>query len=732
MSLINELTLTDIKQQLKESSKLLSPYKDISDELETLLIWLDPNDPNSNHHLHPPTLQLKTIIKQITPSSDIYKDPSNSIKNNIQNWLKLFYVYQVRTYFFKKIDNIRQYKDMIKLEKYYQFPLQFIPLFTFQEWCFELLSLRHYILHQNKEFTQKIILELRQLIKEEDFETSLDIVTWIREVDSNLLSENFILDILLEKITLYCEQTMKGNWTRRYLVMETYNTFMMNYWLNFTQLLNCKEDNHKITNILFKYFEKQFIKIRIQEIFKICILSYPDTKPTLLELRNLLVTYNFFQKLVVNFLSAFERIVLTPTINTIDCLLAYIRTVKSFQILDPSGRYLYSITNYINPHFRERKMLAPILLHAILALPKIDLENAIYPIKVSSISLKLIINELEDPELGIENTSTKKNSIKKFNEILSPKRFNNHNSSEYLPDLLQNTSSEDSNSTLLVQKVVKQFLTWVPIPNDIATNDTKKLYSSTNLLDILLNIFESKEFLLTEFSKLLSKRLLITKNYKLEGKWGACLQLLRKRFSSGSDNYTNTNLADTDNLVNGENLKITNMNVMLSDLNYSSELCKIFHHANGVNTRVYPKFISSHYWVDLDDENVSNGPNEETNHFQIPPSLLGYFEEYAKLYEDLNEGRKVDIWPNEGVIEIKLSFEDGRVLEIDATLPQYALLQYIQEKNAIMQNNQGFTVNELSVPLNLSLQNVTELVDFWLKKNVLKKVDDKYSILEYK
>ena len=66
--------------------------------------------------------------------------------------------------------------------------------------------------------------------------------------------------------------------------------------------------------------------------------EFPNSKPTIIEMRKLITHSTDFKTIVIAWLSIFEKKVLNPSGSTTDALLAYVKSVKAFLTLDPSGR----------------------------------------------------------------------------------------------------------------------------------------------------------------------------------------------------------------------------------------------------------------------------------------------------------------------------------------------------------------------------------------------------------
>lgn len=677
------------------------------DDLESLLTWLNPNEPNSNHHMRPPPLRLKDTIKllvnqyyngQYIPESE--HEISRGLDFDLANLLRQFYVHQVRYHFFSSFDSIRTFKDIQKLEKYYESPLKFIHLFQSNpdEWIMERDSLRHYLLNRSIKFRDNIKQRLEILMKEDDFEIIGEILTWINNAHSSVSSTQLLMDLIFMKITEYCESHLEGVFGERFLVMKTYNKFITKYWSHFAQLLNCPTDDHELTSVIYSLFEKQFLRIRTKQAFEIFVINYPSSKPTILEMRKLLVNSKQLRKIVVVFLLEFEQRILNPSVTTVEALLAYVKCVKAFLALDSSGRYLQSISSFVRTGFQERSDLVTVLLYAILDLPSTQLAEASQA-QLDPVSLEALAEEFKKSDLAIDDDSSSINGSKGA--------------------IADSASFGDS---LPYEEVMEQFLTWTPDSLVLSPQSSNKRFSSHSLLDILMELFESKDFFISEFLKLQTKRLLSLKYYRLDKNWSNCLQILKKKLSKGlpvttigiapsgqpggdthSDDYSNINYID----------------VMLWDVKCSLELCQQMHQVSGLDPRIYPKFISYLYW---------NYHWDTSNSFELPQGLEQELEKYCRVYSEVRPGRSLKLCKDQGLVELELDFEDGRKLCLDVTLEQYAVIQQFDQD----QKASRITAEDVSTSLRMELSKAKSALRFWVEKGVLLFENESYAIQEFK
>ncbi|QLQ82373.1 hypothetical protein HG537_0H01350 [Torulaspora globosa] len=694
-----------LRSGIEEIVQRLHPGCD--DDLESLLTWLNPNEPSSNHHMRPPPLRLKDTMKLLV--NQYYNGQYNSknefeiskgLSFDLTNLLPQFYVYQVRYHFFASFDSIKSFKDIQKLERYYDFPLKYIYLFQSNpdEWIMEKDSLRHYLINRNVEFLRNLKQRLAVLMMDDDYEVIEDILDWVNKAGGNVSSTELLMDVIFLKITKYCESHLDGVFSERFLVMKTYNKFITKYWVHITRLLACSVDDHELTNVIYSVFEKQFLRIRTKQAFEIFVANYPSSEPTILEMRKLLTNSKQLRKLIVLFLVEFEARILNPSVTTVDAFLAYVKCVKAFLTLDPSGKYLHSISSFVRSRFQERSDLVTVLLYAIMDLRSSELLEDPH-VQVNAASLKALADEFKKSELAID-----------------------HDSSFTTGDRNAVADSLTVGGSLPYEEVMEQFLSWTPDSSIILPQSSVKQSPSHGLLDILLELFESKDFFISEFLKLQTKRLLSLKYYRLDKNWSNCLQILKKKLSNGTQA---TSIGITPSGNPSENTRsedysnINYIDVMLWDVKCSLELCQQMHQVSGLDPRIYPKFISYLYW----------NYHWDTGHsFELPQGLEQELEKYCRVYSEMRPGRALKLCRDQGVVEIELTFEDGRRESLDVTLEQYSVIQQFNADH----RSPSLTAEDISAILKMDLARAKSVLRFWVEKRILLLENGYYIVQESK
>lgn len=676
-------------------------------QLESLLLWLDPNSSKGTRQNKPPTLELKDCINLLRAGY--------SQDEKFKMWLREYYLYVVKFHFMKNVDEISVLKDFKLLEMIYIYPLQFMDLVDSTDISNLVKSFKHYLIDKNVTFRKNLITKFKdcflvgnQFEFEYEFANIVEIIHWIQDSEGVLSATDLILDASLTKIEIFAREQMIGKLNQKFIVMETFNKFIDIYWKNLTQLIGNIEDDHDLTNLIYQFFERQFIKIRIEEILTIMVQDYPQTKPTILELKSILSKQNsstagarkrgrrkdeWSKKLLKQFLVTFKREFLNPCIPTIDVLNAYVKATKSFLLLDPSGSLLNSIVIFVKPYLRSNEVeMVDILLYALLNLKSKDLI-----------------------ELNCEKTTYDMRSI----ELLSKELSNDH--SKHAGDVdykkfSPEGTNEFENSTLPYEQVYTDFLNWKPsiTPISESSNDDEFASLGKNItpIDYVFNALESKDKLISEFLKLLTIKLLHMKGYEVEDRWQKCLKILQDKVTSDK------------NIVNDESITsdINTILIMLHDISISKESSneKISEFQNSSEMQLFPKFISKLYW---------KFKRQSEYQFPLDSKLRKKLSKYMKSYHHSHPGMKLKLVNGTGICSLNLTFKDGRKLSVDATFEQYTVLSAFH--NDKDDSSQVLSINQLSTMLKMDPERVRAHLQFWINKKVLCHQNDYYTIQEY-
>lgn len=670
------MNLSDEGHELSEQlhSLLHDVDSSLEDDLEGILTWVNPNEPSSNHQMRPPSLRVKSAIKSLlngVVTSESFID-----------LLGKYMIFQTRKHFFLNYQSLLYFKDVQKLERYYEFPTRYLNIFSSEEWCDEMSGLRNYLIRQNSGLKNNIQLRLEQLVHEDDFDMACKIYEWLCQAEGRLLPE-ILVDVLLSKVKLFASKNMNSAWTQRFTIMEAYNLFVTNYWSVFCRMLQCMEDDHEITNEIYRCFEEEFIRIRTSQVFDIFVTGFPTTKPTLLELRSVLKTSVKYTELITEFLYQFESKMLNPSITTAEILLSYVKAIKSILIVDVSFRYFQLLTDFVRPYLMERHDTVATFLYAMLGLDASDLSSKNSTSTHMSIASQLSA-ELRGSHQPISSSTAERGNLPHGKHALSM--------NPYEP---------------AYQQIIDYYLHWNPEPADSIQANNDQALISKELFDIIVELFDSKDVIVREFLGLFTRKLLDLRGYKLESNWVQSLKVVKKKL----DFKTYSSAQEISN--------INNIDVMLRDVKHSEELCSLMHEKLGLSDRIIPKFVSYLFWNAHSD--FSALPKDHP----LPKELEADINNYKKAYTNVKKGRKLRLHPEQSIVELQLRLADGRDLNYEVTLDEALVLSYLSS------NGDG-TVEEIVKQTNLDISQVGKSLKFWVKSSILRYSTEtsRYSIEE--
>ncbi|KAK6461378.1 hypothetical protein DFJ63DRAFT_181088 [Scheffersomyces coipomensis] len=346
----------------------------------------------------------------------------------------------------------------------------------------------------------------------------------------NLINEvnHIMIQLSIKKIKLFIVENCSKVWNK--YLLELINQYIQHkIYPNFLISLKYSTINIDANSYLYdliKIAHDELVSLRIKEIYEI-ILNYPTSSIALYELyqcfsikfnhsnynqqqhnqledsnssstnlindvshlSNFSYLVNFslksqsYQrtKLVENFIKLSHEKILHSGANTVDVITTYIKTIKSFLIIDPKGVLLDKVVRPIRTYLKTREDIIIKIVHGLL-----------------------------------EEDDSKNDLVELAQDLrkVDP------------PNKQQQTSIDDGLD-----------LNWIPDPID-ALPDFKKA-KVTDIIESLISIFDSNEIFISEFTKLFGQRLINIHDYDVQ-KIETYLDLLKVRF--GKDEFTSLDI----------------------------------------------------------------------------------------------------------------------------------------------------------------------------------------------
>ncbi|AET39317.1 anaphase promoting complex subunit 2 Ecym_4252 [Eremothecium cymbalariae DBVPG len=659
----------------------------LRDDLENLLTWINPNDDHNNHQMRLPSLRIKNSIKllKLDDAEQVF----------LLQLLRQWTLSQLRYHFFHNWESLMQYKDMLRLERYYEFPLKYVGLFTAEELSNELIGLRKYLLNRNSTFRNNMESRIRVLILEEDdFEMSSKLYKWMVQGLGHPMVK-FVIDLLTNKIELFCKSRMEGNVDQKHVIEEVFNAFIDKCWNQFIQLLQFpNEDDQELNNLIYRCFENKFIEMKTKELFDEIIPKFPLSKPSLLEMKSVIKgATEELDRLVAQICNDFHSELLIPSVTTIEILLYYVKAIKCLMVVDPTGRSMNRFTFKLKPKIKERSDLITTVLCAILELTKDEIHEVISKNTLT-----------ENPQLLDQLSKELKNSTAlNFHSVTTIKS----------KAAIYSVAQERQNP------LVKQFLEWTPEPgpfnediSKLGNNDTddttETLELPKDVLEVVFQVFDSPEILINEFIKLITNHMLQMEGYILSAKWSQLLKTLMKKYFKNNKQVLKS-ICEESNLVN--------VFVMWSDLEKSASFQNWSTKLQLIPSNVYPKIISYLYWK------ISR--KSLYGDYRISSALAIIFQQMEKAFEMKSPGRKLRFQNDQGTVEIALTFDDGRHWSNKVSLPKYTVIELFQKVP------RGLRTADIVQQTDMAQHHVEAIVQYWCQEHVLYSTgDDCYRILE--
>ena len=743
----------------------------LEDDLNIVLQWLLPKE----HQCHPPSLRVKDSIKKIVQASN----------RQFNDGFRLYYYNLIRGEYFKYLDchiDSIAYDQLIRLETQFYYPLQFITILndtdsTEDSLSNVIFSVRHYFIDTNRQFRDHLNDQITYLIYEEDFNRCKKVIRWIEESESkNFNAKGLVLDIMLKEIENICQNLMKNVWNDTNIVKKCYDKFMGTLWPGFLLLLQTSNNHNDsssadkdIPRLIYDYFEKQFINIRMDEIFEL-IRNCSKTVPALFELKDVISKYNnLIDKFVIRFLYQFQKFINDGSKSTTEILTIFIVSIDVFIFLNIRDHYLRVLTTFIKPILVSRDDLIETFLYSMLELN--DKEFHMF--------------NLIKPE-GFSNLT----SVLKGKHLSSFASISNSIIPSYVKDTGMSSSSSSASSLsssiktsqngMIMFDLLRQYQTWVPDGvsidpgeniniskhNNNNSNNNHNvmkngiIYGRSNLItDCLLSIIDDKDKLISILLDVITLKLLKTPNRKLGNKYLIAYRRIYQRIRYGHNLITlnditvkndlscdrvkdsiilnkdspTQNIDDIDNelIINDGQIKRYNdrigyvtaideeeeiyvkfnkINVMLGDMKESERLEK---HIIQDSFRIYPKFVSSHYW-NLKKTNHHDVENRIKVNDQLEDKILSY----TKGYNFLRPGRVIRYCKEETIVSITL-YDSNTYKETkhDVTMSQYSIIEKFNNDVSKIE------IDDLSRKCGMTHTELLNAAQYWIDKGILRYED---------
>ena len=756
----------------------LLPNPQFEDDLNVILDWLQPNE----HRLQPPSLRIKNSIKRLTGAN---------LSTEFIRRFNEFYLVQVRSQYIAfmeeqefSFEKTVKFRELCKLEGKLLFPCRYLQSLLDEKLAWDnIKNLRHYFIDKSLKFRRQLIDLLRNQVLERisslslsnnvnnnnDDDALLKLINWIDSSDSSFLSsKDLLMDILLEQVQETCNQRMRGHWTTSSSITSSYNDFLHSKFPHIVRLLGFSPDDERLLSMVFHAFQLQFISIRIPEVLDIFVTHFPKSRPAVIELNAVLRQHRdnyeqFMARLNAKFLIDFKREFLNPSIRIIEALLGFLRSVKCFMYLEPSGKRVRLITDELKSRFQSHRELIDTLLYAMLDLNSEEFDElGIVPVPgIDKLSQELRVNEFEE-NVGWFDTA-----------MTSPDDMGNEGSSVSDNNDIDNPKGADATARLNYEVILQQYLMWTP-DNTIVTVPPGETQERVNLLDVLLQMLGNRREFVDKFVRLLGNKLLhLTSSYMLDDNWLDCLGIIRDKFTDANkmvvhgvdsrlngisndegpnmeangtdyddddyddDDDNETSMDDssfeddmgTSNGRGGEvnveglyQVQLNKIDVMLHDMEQSevlqNKITKLVEGSlRGNFVEMYPKFLTPLYWDieeghEIDKSPTSKGRQLTFNNNLVSSTVLAC----AYGHTLVNPDQALKYLEDRSMVEIQIDRSTLPPLVLTVTMLQYCVLEKFSSPGI---GKARLTAEEIVSCCNISRTEAEAALQFWIKNGVL-------------
>eukprot|EP00794_Sanderia_malayensis_P015618 gene15618-17192_t len=384
---------------------------------------------------------------------------------------------------------------------------------------------------------------------------------------------------------------------------------------------------------------KVYADLRISQMFEM-IVEFPDSLPAFEDLKECLEKTETRKLLTKSLKEAFTTRLLQPAVNTVDILTQYISTIRALRALDPAGVILENVCGPLREYLRSRDD-----------------------------TIRCIIMSLTDQESGTDLSE----------ELIG---------SEPVPiDAIEQIESDSDGED------------WTPEPVDANLDLSSKSQRTADIINILVNIYGSKDMFVSEYRTLLADRLLNNYSYDITNE-RRYLELLKRRFGESHLHFCDIMLKDVQDSQR--------MNSHIKEQMKKKQ-------RDSIENIDFNAFILSNvYWPSFKDDQITG-----------PEVIKSVTKDYTKEFEILKGMRTLEWIEHLGEVELDIELDDGQK-SFKVTPAQATIILYFQ-------NKENWTTEQLCDELKVNANTVRTRLSYWLNQGVIieKLPDVFYSATSY-
>lgn len=424
------------------------------------------------------------------------------------------------------------------------------------------------------------------------------------------------------------------------------------------------EDTDMADNLKLNQFLKDaYAEVRVSHMFEI-IIEYPNSEAAIQDLKMCLdqsISSNFRLNLIDSVRQSLIESLLHPGVNTYDILTAYISAIKALRALDPTGLILQLVTEPVRRYLKSREDTVRCIVTALT-----DEDHN------SELNREMVRGTSQTNENGIDGRSG---------------------------TIEMSLPSEGEKST------ATNFEKWKPDPIKLSgSDDMMKSSRFSDIVSILVNIYETKDLFVEEYQKLLSDRLL--------NKYDECnldtelrnLELLTIRFSD---------------------CELHRCEVMLKDVQTSKRINKRIL-SGDINEHKLEKFknldvliVSSPFWPDKFGPMASI--SDETPDIKFSSEIQTAIDTYTKAFEAIQASRTLHWRHHLGSVNLDLTI-NGKTQNFTVSPLHAAILYLFKERKS-------WRLNELMHRTSLPAAILRSRLALWQRNGLIDSCEDKYDLI---
>lgn len=472
------------------------------------------------------------------------------------------------------------------------------------------------------------------------------------------LSKGLIGDTAMDVARIFIERRVskgKSNYSYSYLTeLAIWVQKVVKEWIVVVYGLSEANDIELIAQKLDGYLKGAYADVRVSHMFEI-IIEYPNSEAAIQDLKICLeqsTSSNFRLNLIDSVKQSLIEGLLHPGVNTYDILTAYISAIKALRALDPTGLILQLVTEPVRRYLKSR----------------ID-------------TVRCIVTALTDED---HNSELNREMIKSSSQT-------NENGIDGKSGAIE--LSIPSEGERMTQS---NFELWKPDPIKLSlTDDLMKSSRFSDIVSILVNIYETKDLFVEEYQKLLSQRLL--------NKYDECnldtelrnLELLTLRFSDCELHRCEVMLKDV------QTSKRINKRILSGDIREHKL-------ENFKNLDVL--IVSSPFWPEKFGPIASL--SDEAPEINFPAEIESAIDSYTKAFEAIQASRTLHWRHHLGSVNLDLSI-NGKTQNYNVSPLHAAILYLFKEKKS-------WRLSELMHKTSLPAATLRSKLALWCRNAVIR------------